>query len=1001
MSLLSESFSTPPNEKEAGLYANRLFFWRLLRFAVLVNLFGGLSAGTQEYWQQWVDYRMDVSLDPEEHLLTGESSIVYVNRSPDTLDHIFMHLYPNAFQEGSVKYREFQRVHYSGGISDDNPSYIRIDRFRIEGPGNAVSTRFKIEDTILSAPLDPSLTPGDSIIVTLEWKHKVRKRAGRMGYSGQQYDMAQWYPKMVVYDDLGWHNVPFHAIGEFYGEFGNYLVTLDLPASYIVGASGVVVQGDPGWEAVTVDTTTDFSEWVRTLDTLESDSTARRKVTFRAENVHDFAWVASPTYVYEHGSWGGIDVHVLFNRSVGSRWSQVVRERTERALEWLTTRFGPYPYPQVTVTHAMRGGGMEYPMLVMNGSESEGLILHEVGHIWFYGILGNNEVDEPWLDEGFTTFQTRWYLENRYPPYGIDFEHSGGYSGFQRRHWTFTSISDRTQWTAIRFMTGPHNSPIATKSYLSPGYNVYRQNAYTKPSLMLECLRYALGEDVFEAGMQTYFDRWKLKHPNELRFRQVMEEVSGQDLGWFFDAWLHQSSYTDYAIESWSKRKLDDGSYEITVAILNLGDMMSPLDVEVHMENGKTQRTRWTNHEYRWKDEFTFTVPGIPRKVVLDPDNRILDVNLMNNHSGLPPHRFHFNWPGMNYRPRDAYAVLWNPVLWFHERDGFKPGIAVVKAYGDFSRLGLTVTGGTKSGAVHGEITYGRSLWFVLPSLRLTLRGYVLEGVRGGGGELNLRWSKYYGYPPTHEVKGGFYVTDAVDTGYTDLYEPGTVTVFYGSYGVGASLDRVGGRLVLEFASAPGGLADWPFARLSSLATFHGRVRDFRLAVRVLGGGMKSGQEGIPLQEKFTIQGAGSGDTFSRPFLRHPTSPFGLKYGGDSVRNRFHLFGDANLRGYYAHGFSGAESVVSSTVEASRTLSISRVEISVRSFVDFGWIWSKADSLNGVFLMDGGPGLAFRKKFLGAPWTFRLDLPVFLNQPLPERSRVDVSRWVVGLDMGL
>lgn len=476
---------------------------------------------------------MEVSLDPEEHLLTGESSIIYVNHSPDTLRRIYMHLYPNAFQEGSVKHREFQRVRYSGGISEDNPSYVKMNRFQIEGPGDTVSSEFKVEDTILSAPLGSPLFPGDSIVITLDWEHKVRKRAGRMGYFGGQYDLAQWYPKMVVYDERGWHNHPFHAIGEFYGEFGNYRVSIDLPAEYIVGASGVVVDGDPGWEAVTVDTAVEFSEWVTALDTLEFDTTARRSVTFRAENVHDFAWVASPTYVYEHGSWGGIDVHVLFNKSVGSRWSQVVRERTERALEWLSTRFGPYPYPQVTVTHAMRGGGMEYPMLVMNGSESEGLILHEVGHIWFYGILGNNEVDEPWLDEGFTTFQTRWYLENRYPPYGIDFDHSRRFSDFQKRHWTFASASERDQWSAIRFMTGSHNSPIATKSYLSPGYSVYRQNAYTKPSLMLDCLRYVLGDETFEAAMQTYYTRWKLKHPNEHRFRQVMEEVSGQDLAGF------------------------------------------------------------------------------------------------------------------------------------------------------------------------------------------------------------------------------------------------------------------------------------------------------------------------------------------------------------------------------------------------------------------------------------------------------------------------------------
>lgn len=972
-------------------FSCRLFF----RAAVLSALSTSLTGTMPQYWQQWVDYRMSVSLNPADHVLSGQSSIVYVNQSPDTLDRIAMHLYPNAFQKGSVKHREFQRVHYSGGISDDNPSYIRIDRFKIEGPGKAASSEFKIEDTILSAPLISPMLPGDTVVIHLDWEHKVRKRAGRMGYAGAQYDFAQWYPKMVVYDEQGWHDEPFHAIGEFYGEFGNYRVTLDVPASYVVGATGVVVEGDPGWDAVTVDTTVEFSKWVATLDSVETDSAARRKITFQAENVHDFAWVASPTYVYEHGKWKDIDIHVLFNRSVGDRWSRVVRERTERALEWLSTKFGPYPYPQVTVTHAMRGGGMEYPMLVMNGSESEGLILHEVGHIWFYGILGNNEIDEPWLDEGFTTFQTRWYLETRFPPYGIDFEASRRYSDFQKRHWRFITLSERDQWSAIRFMTGSHNLPIATKSYLSPGYNVYRQNAYTKPSLMLQCLQGVLGDTLFESGMKAYFNRWKLKHPNERRFRQVMEEVSGEDLDWFFDAWLHQSSFTDYALGKWSRRKVEDGSYEVTVTILNKGDMVSPLDVEVRLEEGKTFRTRWTNHRYRWKDEFTFTVPGRPRSVVLDPDNRILDVNLLNNISGLKPHRFHFNWPGMNYRPRNAYAVGWNPVLWVHEKDGLKPGITVVRTYGDFSRLRLSMTAGLSSGAVHGEAAYEKSLWFLLPSLRLNLKGYALEGVRGGAAQLSVRWSKYYGYPPAHEVKGGVYVTDAVDTGYTDLYEPGTVTVFYGKYGIGGQLGNTRGRADLELSSAPGGLSDWSFARLTGVATLHGKFGRLGFAFRLLGGVTRSGQGGLPIQEKFTLHGAGSGDTFSRPYLRHPSSLYGLP------RSRYHLYGDANLRGFFAHGFSGAEGVVSTTMEATRTLPVSLLEITARSFVDLGWIWSQSDGFHGDILADAGPGLAFRKRLLGSSWTFRVDLPLWVNRPTEGKSPLDVSRWVMGLEIGL
>ena len=453
----------------------------LLSFSAL------LFAGSGSYWQQWVHYRMEVSLNPVEHLLSGESTITYVNNSPDTLDRIYMHLYPNAFQEGSVKDREFQLLGW-GAMSKDNPSYIDIKQFEIVSSDGSVSSQFKVEDTILFAPLQASLFPGDSMIITLRWDHKVREHLGRAGYIGEQYDFAQWYPKMVVYDDRGWHAEPFHAVGDFYGEFATFDVSVNIPAPYIVGATGLVVLGDPGWESVAVDTSLPFSEWLEAVESNAAsiDSLARRVVTFHAENVHDFAWITSPTFVYEHGKWDGIDVHVLYNTTVGEKWTRVARERSERALEWLSTNFGPYPYPQVTVTHGVLVSGMEYPMLVMMGKVLEGFVVHEIGHMWFYGALANNEADEEWMDEGFTTFQTRWYLENRYPPSGIDFESSTwghlwalehGLGDFEKRRWSFNSYSELDQWKAISFITSPYNEPIASKLY--PFFN-----ASIKASLM-------------------------------------------------------------------------------------------------------------------------------------------------------------------------------------------------------------------------------------------------------------------------------------------------------------------------------------------------------------------------------------------------------------------------------------------------------------------------------------------------------------------------------------
>ncbi len=715
-----------------------------------------------EYWQQYVEYNMDIYLDSEQKTLKATSELLYVNHSPDTLDQILMHLYPNAFNTGTIAEQVWSGY---GQSFDDEKGWtgIRIQK----AASDSVDFSFLIrDDTILEIELNQHLIPGDTLVFNLDWLFIIHPHIDRAGWEANQFDFAQWYPKFVVYDEHGWHDDPFGDWGEFYGEFGKYIVNLNVPAAQIVASTGVVIDGDPGWDSVRVDTSQVWEDWVETFkekrDTYltDMDSTERRQVSFLAENVHDFAWSCSQDYVYEHGMWNGIDVHVFFDLEGGEDWTKDVVRWGQNSLEWLSGKFGMYTWPQITLIQALLSGGMEYPMLIMDGSDSESLAVHEIGHNWFYGIFGNDELDDPWLDEGFTTFQTRWYMEHYYPENG--YELSREYiTSFESDHLHREMYEEAELKPAIRYILSTANEPMATQSFNYSYYGSYSSNSYDKASIMLAMLKNYLGEERFLAGMRLYFSRWALKHVNEDRFVKAMEDGCGEELDWFFDQWLRTTTFVDYKLVDWSVETHDQDHFTTEINVDNMGGMFVPITATIYSEAGETVSAPLTNFRHRSTGTIIVESNFRPVRVYLDAENTFFDLDRRNNDSQRK-RAFRYDYKGWDAYPDDRNLYLWKPIFGYNDTAGPGLGVNIKRVYrntGNFTQLALDYnleSGNPDVSLNFSQLQVGLPFQATWSGTAKIWRSMVFSSLA-----YEMNWAKKYWRNPIHFVTLKIETTDA------------------------------------------------------------------------------------------------------------------------------------------------------------------------------------------------------------------------------------------------
>ncbi len=568
--------------------------------------------------QRVVHYRIDVQLDTREKILQGEETLQWRNTSSVPVQELRFHLYMNAFRslhstflsEKNLRHKRFARINPKklGGI--DILSLERADGVSLQD-----SIRFIRPDdgnpddsTVIRVRLPEPVAPGDSLTLKIGFRVKLPQMIARTGYAKDFFLLGQWFPKIGVLENGVWNCHQFHANSEFYADFGVYDVSLSLPAEYVVGATGILVR--------------------------EERQDSLKTLHFHAEDVHDFALTAWPGYRKEVRRIGSTQVTLLYapeHQGQVERYFQAIQHALEYTAEWLF----PYPYPNLTLVdapvYAGAALGMEYPCFITCGSITgfpeafrlfpEGVTVHEFCHQYFYGMLANNEFEEPWLDEGFTSYATNKIMETYYGVHTSFFSILGVKAGDYDEH-------------KKGYMRYPDTDIIVKPAweYKVGGYGTY---VYDKSTLFLKTLEGYLGEEVMNRIMREYAHRWKFRHPHTEDFLAVVKELSPRKVDWL----LHQALFTtrvlDYEVDQIRTKKVrvapDSTVIKSEVVVRRNGEFEFPQTVQVVFSDGDTLTETWDG-KTRYHI-FTYLRPhSRVISATVDPQHHMwLDVNWTNN----------------------------------------------------------------------------------------------------------------------------------------------------------------------------------------------------------------------------------------------------------------------------------------------------------------------------------------------------------------------------------
>ena len=584
---------------------------------------------SSQYWQQAVDYTIEVALDHETAQYKGNQTVIYTNNSPETLHKVFFHQYFNAFKPGSEMAIRLKNAGDKNGrfkvdidsLSPKQQGYLKVSGLTQDG----VMAEVVDSETILEVTLPQALAPGENTTFKMSFEGQVPdviRRAGKNSKEGVAFSMAQWYPKMAEYDYEGWNADPYTG-REFHGVWGDFDVKITLDKDFTVAASGYLQNAD---------------EIGRGYSDRKKPKTKKGKITWHyvAPNVHDFTWAADPDYI--HDTYAGpndVTLHFFYknNPDIIDNWKKL-QPITAQLMDYFNKNIGPYPYKQYSVVHG-GDGGMEYAMLTLiTGNRKFGSLVgvtaHELAHSWFQHILATNETKHEWMDEGFTSFIST-LAENEVLEENKEFPLAGSYRGY------------------YGLASSGVEMPQATNANRYKHNYAYERAAYSKGAVFLGQLGYIIGQDNLFKTLQTYYDEWKFKHPLPNDLRVIAERVSGIQLQWYLTDWTQTTNRIDYAIEAVNatekgteihleRKELMPMPQEVLIQFKDGNAALHYIPISLMRgEKENTYELEWVQEQdWTWANpKYSFTIDQ-PKEnieaIILDPSNLMADIDKSNNY---------------------------------------------------------------------------------------------------------------------------------------------------------------------------------------------------------------------------------------------------------------------------------------------------------------------------------------------------------------------------------